>query len=197
VGVVPTLRRWLSDEVRSRLGVEAAWKWDVKSWPLLSNAGLPEQLDGGSCGVFVLAAADCYSLGRPLDFEQADMPALCYCVALSLFFDDLRCSAGLPIAAGLGLTSSDDGGEEDVLPLRNDASAEENRTAGDSTDGDVKAEQGVGEGDDEGMGSDADNAADSAGGRRYEEDGGWGEVPFEWDHDGEDVDMNDAGVDVK
>jgi len=62
-GVVPIVRRWLHDEVRTRLGEDAAAEWAVDTWQVLEDAGLPAQEDSGSCGVFVLAAADCFSLG--------------------------------------------------------------------------------------------------------------------------------------
>jgi len=116
-GVVSTLRRWLDDEVRARLGADASAKWGVQSWPLADAAGLPEQFDGGSCGVFVLAAADCFSLGQPLAFAQEDMVTMRHRVALALFFDDLRCSAGLLDGDSLGFTSSDDDadGEDAVI----------------------------------------------------------------------------------
>lgn len=114
--VVRTLRRWLCDEVRARVGDDAVAAWDVFSWPLRDSAGLPRQLDGSSCGVFTPAAADWISLGMPLAFEQADMPTLRCRVALSLFFDDLRCSAGLSPSGGECSASSgdDDASDEDI-----------------------------------------------------------------------------------
>ena len=89
-GVVPVLRRWLQDEVRARLGGDAATEWAVDTWPVLEDAGLPSQRDSGSCGVFVLAAADCFSLECPLSFSQEDMCLLRGRVGLALFFDDLH-----------------------------------------------------------------------------------------------------------
>jgi len=94
-GVVPIVRRWLHDEVRTRLGEDAAAEWAVDTWQVLEDAGLPAQEDSGSCGVFVLAAADCFSLGCPLSFSQREMGLLRGRVALALFFDDLHCPLDL------------------------------------------------------------------------------------------------------
>jgi len=46
-------------------------------------------MDGGSCGVFVLAAADCRADGAPVSFTQAEIPVLRSCMALALVADDL------------------------------------------------------------------------------------------------------------
>jgi len=53
------------------------------------DLGLPRQSDGGSCGVFVLAAADCFSLGAPLSFGQVDMPVLRQRLSAVLYVDSL------------------------------------------------------------------------------------------------------------
>jgi len=74
--VLATARRWLSDEVAARLRREVARSWEMEVWEGEMDLGLPRQSDGGSCGVFVLAAADCFSLGAPLSFGQVDMPVL-------------------------------------------------------------------------------------------------------------------------
>jgi len=82
-------RRWLYDELCQQLGVDVAAKWSVWSWPVGHNDDDPAQEDGGSCGVFVLAAAHCYSAGLPLAFSQNDISALRHRLAISLFLDDL------------------------------------------------------------------------------------------------------------
>jgi len=86
---IDVARRWLYDELCAQLGVDIADKWGVFSWPVGHNDEDPEQEDGGSCGVFVLAAAHCYAAGLPLTFSQADIPALRCRLAIALFFDDL------------------------------------------------------------------------------------------------------------
>jgi len=86
-GVVANIRRWLGDEVRSRLGDAAAGTWKVDTWGTVAVAGLPEQHDGGSSGVFVLGAADCLSLGAALSFSQEHIVPLRQRIALALFFD--------------------------------------------------------------------------------------------------------------
>jgi len=182
--VVPAVRRWLGDEVRTRLGDNAASAWDVNSWPLAESAGLPEQFDGGSSGVFVLAAADCFSLGHPLLFEQVDMPAMRYSVALALFFGERRCSAGLPAGCGLGTESSDDEPVDNSIPLLDDDSAV-GAGGGEDTDEDDQGagDEGVediGEGD-----ADAINAPPLSDEREGAANVGWGEMPFEWDKEGE------------
>jgi len=88
-GAVANVQRWLGDEVRSRLGDETGASWAVESWRTVFIDRLPEQHDGGSCGVFVLAAADCLSLGVPLHFSQKHIEALRHRIALALFFDSL------------------------------------------------------------------------------------------------------------
>ena len=110
-GVLVNVQRWLGDEVRSRLGDQAAATWAVDSWKTMDVDGLPVQLDGGSCGVFVLAAADCLSLGVPVHFSQEQVGALRQRIALTLFFDSLfslRFSAGLDVPVEQPTLGDDD-----------------------------------------------------------------------------------------
>lgn len=86
---VPHLLRWLHDEVCERLGAEVAAEWDAPSWPIVQGNDLPVQNDGSSCGVFVLAVADCIALGAATSFTQDDVPVLRQRLALSLYSDDL------------------------------------------------------------------------------------------------------------
>jgi len=87
--VVDTIRCWLRDEVVDRLGEEVALEWGVEEWVLARNDGLPRQHDSGSCGVFVMAAADCFSLGLPAAFSQDDVSVLRQRMGLALFVDSL------------------------------------------------------------------------------------------------------------
>jgi len=87
--VLVTARRWLLDEVAARLGKEVARACEIEVWEGEMDVGLPRQLDGGSCGVFVLAAADCFSLGAPLCFGQVDMPVLRHRLSAVLYVDSL------------------------------------------------------------------------------------------------------------
>jgi len=98
--VLGMVRRWLTDEVVNRLGVDTAESWNINSWDGLVDVGLPRQRDGGSCGVFVLAAADCFALGVPLCFSQADMPVLRQRMSLALLEESLTvedAAASLPV----------------------------------------------------------------------------------------------------
>ena len=98
--VLGMVRRWLTDEVVNRLGVGTAESWNIDSWDGLVDVGLPRQRDGGSCGVFVMAAADCFALGVPLCFSQADMPVLRQRMSLALLVDSLTvedAAASLPV----------------------------------------------------------------------------------------------------
>jgi len=180
-GVVTTVRRWLCDELRARLGDDNASAWDVNSWPLEDSTGLPEQLEGGSCGVFVLAGADCFSLGRPLLFKQADMPSLRHRVALSLFFDDLRCSAGLPAGRSVALTSSDDDDEEDGGAVPDEDHTVEDNWGGDNTQGKDVGGVEAASGEDSAGEGDADRWRNEADGSNawHEGGAGLGESRFE------------------
>lgn len=89
-----TVRRWLEDEVGARLGTDAAEAWDIASWEGVVDLGSPRQADRGSCGVFVMAAADCFSLGAPLSFCQRDIPVLRQRMSVALFVDSLTALNG-------------------------------------------------------------------------------------------------------
>ena len=87
--ILSTARRWLTDEVAARLGEDVSQSWKIEEWEGVMDVGLPRQSDGGSCGVFVLAAADCFSLGASLCFSQEDMPVLRQRVSAMLYVDSL------------------------------------------------------------------------------------------------------------
>jgi len=87
--VLGTVRRWLGDEVRARLGDDAFESWELDDWACVVDVGFPRQTDGGSCGVFVMAAADCFSLRAPLSFRQAAVPVLRQRMSVALFADSL------------------------------------------------------------------------------------------------------------
>lgn len=72
-GTISLLKRWLHAEVDARLGKDEAADWRVSQWRTALDPNQPQQKDGGSCGVFVLAAADFLSLGAPLDLSQMDI----------------------------------------------------------------------------------------------------------------------------
>ena len=97
---VAVLQQWLHEEVNARMGPIVAADWDVFSWSIVCDEHLPRQRDGCSCGIFVLAAANCFSLGAPLSFTQAHIRALRQRVALSLFFDDLSFPDDIPLSTG-------------------------------------------------------------------------------------------------
>lgn len=92
IDAIGTTRRWLKDEVQQQLGSDALDEMDIDGWQVLQNDGVPEQTDGGSCGVFSLLLADCLSLGLPATFGQRDMPVLRLRLAVDLFLDDLVCT---------------------------------------------------------------------------------------------------------
>jgi len=89
-----TVRQWLTDEVGSRLGSDAAEAWDIRAWPGVVDLGLPRRAVRGSCGVFVMAAADCFALGVPLCFSQRNIPALRQRMGVALFVDSLTIIEG-------------------------------------------------------------------------------------------------------
>jgi len=88
VGVV---RRWLGDEALTRLGIPASTGWAVDKWEVVVDPTTPRQSSAGSCSLFVMAAAYCFSLGGALSFSQIEVPALRQRNALALFFGDLDC----------------------------------------------------------------------------------------------------------
>ena len=99
--ILQVVRRWLRDEVAARLGEDAVRGWEIEEWAGVMDVGLPHQSDGGSCGVFVMAAADCFSLGAPLCFAQPDMPVLRQRIGVALYVDSLTAAdacARLPVS---------------------------------------------------------------------------------------------------
>jgi len=110
-GVVDVVRRWLGDEVRSRLGDDAVARWDSDSWAVRADPVWPRQTDAGSCWVFTVAAADCFSLGSPLLFYLKDIPTLGEGIAVSLFLDDL--CVGDEVLSALPVVDSPLGNDED------------------------------------------------------------------------------------
>eukprot|EP00931_Biecheleriopsis_adriatica_P117029 TRINITY_DN92594_c0_g1_i1.p1 TRINITY_DN92594_c0_g1~~TRINITY_DN92594_c0_g1_i1.p1 ORF type:complete len:480 (+),score=93.91 TRINITY_DN92594_c0_g1_i1:50-1441(+) len=72
---VPFLQRYLGDEHKSKKGgkpFEGAEDWQL----LRTEEPLPQQRNGFDCGVFTCCFGDCFSAGRPLAFDQDDMPDL-------------------------------------------------------------------------------------------------------------------------
>lgn len=75
--VIPTLRRWLIDEVHSKIGYDVAKHLDINNWKYSINPlFIPEQSDSGSCGVFTLYLADYLELGKKPDYSQKDIVQL-------------------------------------------------------------------------------------------------------------------------
>jgi len=81
-------------------------------------------MDGGSCGVFVLAAADCLAAGALVSFTQADIPVLRSCMALALVADDLTANLAASYFP-----------EEDAGPLGLGALLNAYKSAADVTEG--------------------------------------------------------------
>jgi len=108
--VLQVVRRWLRDEVAARLGEDAVRGWEVGEWAGDMDVGLPHQSDGGSCDVFVMAAADCFSLGAPLCFAQPDMPVLRQRIGVALYVDRLTAAdacARLPVSSLADVAAED------------------------------------------------------------------------------------------
>jgi sentrin-specific protease 1 len=75
--VLPTLRRWLFDEVANKHGEGKAESLKIDSWTDVQRPSyLPRQGDDGSCGVFTLYMADYLELGKTPDFGQHDIVIL-------------------------------------------------------------------------------------------------------------------------
>jgi hypothetical protein len=70
---VPFLRRYLDDEHKGKKGGPLA---GVDKWNLIEMENVPQQHNGYDCGVFTCFFGDRFSAGRPLDFDQDDMPDL-------------------------------------------------------------------------------------------------------------------------
>lgn len=97
---IPAIRRWLADEVTTRLSAEAASEWDVGTWPTLPGTSFPRQQDHASCGVFALAVADCIALGVHPAFSQTDVAVLRQRLSLALYEDDICSANRRPSLAG-------------------------------------------------------------------------------------------------
>jgi len=187
-GTVPVLKQWLHQEVDARLGHDVAVEWDVAHWRVVLDFGLPRQTDGGSCGLFVLAAADCFSLGVPMLFSQASIGAVRRRITLALFFDDLDFPDNIPDnvpdnvpepTSTSGTTTPATSDDESVD--KNDAVTEDGAELG-------VAEHGVGEdvGD---TGSERGEVAAGSG----DDDGGTVGGVGEEEVGGQDIDIEDAG----
>ena len=76
-GVIPTLRRWLLDELTDKYTADVVRLQEVASWKVVINPPyVGTQTDGGSCGMFVLAHADHLERCQVPAFTQEDIPAL-------------------------------------------------------------------------------------------------------------------------
>jgi len=100
-GYVDAVRRWLVDELRSKLGNEAVAKWAVDQWEVAMDDDFPRQTDCGSCGVFVLVVAYYLSLGKALTFSQDDIDVLRQRIAIALYLDELDSAAPATVACGV------------------------------------------------------------------------------------------------
>lgn len=75
--VIETLQNWLIDEVRSKIGDDVVKHLDIKSWKYSVNPlFIPQQTDGGSCGVFTLYLADYLELGKKPDYTQKNIAVM-------------------------------------------------------------------------------------------------------------------------
>ncbi|CAE7739236.1 SENP1 [Symbiodinium pilosum] len=71
---VAFLRRYLADEHKAKKSKDLP---GVDGWKLLiPEPPVPQQRNGYDCGVFTCFFADCLSAGKPLAFDQDDMPIL-------------------------------------------------------------------------------------------------------------------------
>ena len=100
-GYVDAVRRWLVDELRSKLGNDAVAKWAVDQWEVAMDDDFPRQTDCGSCGVFVLVVAYYLSLGKALTFSQDDIDVLRQRIAIALYLDELDSAAPATVACGV------------------------------------------------------------------------------------------------
>jgi len=79
------LRNWLKDVVTDQYSKERAMSLELCEWKTVVNPPyIPEQLDGNSCGIFLLALVDYLELGKCPDFTQADVPVLRKRAAIAL-----------------------------------------------------------------------------------------------------------------
>jgi len=145
-GTIPLLKRWLHDEVDARLGQDVAADWQVSQWRTVLDPNQPQQGDGGSCGVFVLAAADCLSLGAPLAFSQVDIASLRYRVGLSLFFDDLHIPDDIPHPNSVSGTATPVPSDDEAIDLQAAVEEEDGyKVVEADDDGEEDGEEGEGE----------------------------------------------------
>lgn len=74
IGVLDSLKNWLVDEVRDKVGDDAVKKMDIEKWCTVMNpAYLPRQRHSGSCGIFALYTAECLERGKHPDFNERDI----------------------------------------------------------------------------------------------------------------------------
>jgi len=144
-GTVLMLKQWLHQEVDARFGHDLAVEWDVADWWVVLEFALLRQTDSGSCGLFVLDAADCFSLGVPMMYSHGSIGAVRRRITLALFFDDLEFPDNIPdnIRDNVPEPTSTSGTttpamSDDESVEKNDAVAEDGAELGD-------AEHGVGE----------------------------------------------------
>lgn len=88
-GVVAHLHIWLEDEVTQQMGAQAAVDWDVAFWTSDKDDELRRQQEGGSCGVFVLFAADVFSEGAALECFHEYIAVLREWLAIVLYIEFL------------------------------------------------------------------------------------------------------------
>lgn len=71
---IEVLKKWLYDEVVDKINEETAKKMNINHWRCVINPTyLPQQGDGGSCGVFSLYLAEYLERGERPDFTQKDI----------------------------------------------------------------------------------------------------------------------------
>ncbi|KAK9806875.1 hypothetical protein WJX72_005789 [[Myrmecia] bisecta] len=70
--VLPTLLRWLRDEMADKKHPLPIGQWQLR----VVRKGVPQQRDSCSCGVFACVYAERLAFGQAFTFSQADMPAL-------------------------------------------------------------------------------------------------------------------------
>jgi len=71
---VPFLQRYVADEHKAK---KSAPLQGAEDWNLIpAEPPAPQQRNGYDCGVFTCMFADRFSAGKPLDFDQDDMPEL-------------------------------------------------------------------------------------------------------------------------
>jgi len=187
-GVVVLLMQWLHDEVDARVGRDVAAAWNVSEWRVVVDPLLPRQEDGGSCGIFVLSAANCFSLGAPLAFSQADVVTVRRRVALSLFFDDLSFPDDIPLTSCVSGTTTPAMSDDEAMSGTDGLELEVNNKASDDAEDTGAEEEKCGDAEDEDNGMDMveDGAVDDGGGSDGGEDAGLDDAEAEGVDDGEE-----------